>query len=395
MLKVIRKFWKGAPARAAANRDLTDFDRASLLVTHAEVSLRHGTGALLKNIFQEEEQLLICHSRKFFERNEIGDHSLHVEHPAGTLGSARKEIRAQLSGAKIRRILSVPFYPDDVLSTLAAAQIFDAPIALYMMDDQNIHVQEISDDLMSALVAQANIRFAISEPLCRAYSEKFKTKFWIIPPVANPALFAPSGLARFERQSPRGALIGNVWSLDMLNSFRATVRASGLSVDWFGNAGKPFIVLDPLELESEGIYLRSMLRDPELVGELRNADFAIVPSGTLEKGSSHNWLAKSSLPSRIIYLMATANIPIIVLGHEETAAAKFVRKLDLGTSCPYDSDALQEAVQQVTSRSRFNEIRAHANQLSAAFSSHGLADFIWRSLEIGEPIDDRFERIFG
>ena len=38
---------------------------ATLLITHAEVSVRHGTGALLKNIFRDEKEIVIFHSQRY------------------------------------------------------------------------------------------------------------------------------------------------------------------------------------------------------------------------------------------------------------------------------------------------------------------------------------------
>jgi hypothetical protein len=280
-----------------------------------------------------------------------------------------------------------------VLSALAAAKLTGAPMALYIMDDQNIHVQEISDPLMSQLIAAARVRFAISEQLRQAYSRKYRKPFWFLPPVVAPELLAPPCLDHTTSTPPRGTLIGNIWSLDVLRDFRHVIEESGLKIDWFGNAGKPFIELSPSEAEREGLILQAVVPDEELVKALRATDFAVVPSGTLTEDSSHNWLAKASLPSRIIYLMASANVPIIVMGHPETAAATFVERLGLGTVCPYDAAAFLKAVGMVTDPECFRQIRSRANELGSKFSADGVADFIWDSLEAGTPIDNRFNEI--
>jgi hypothetical protein len=373
-----------------AGRQLND---ATLLITHAEVSVRHGTGALLKNIFRDEKEIVIFHSQSFFDTNEIGTYSHRVWHGPISVQKVVARIRKILDGITVRRILCVPFYQDDVLSALAAAKLTGAPMALYIMDDQNIHVQEISDPLMSQLIAVARVRFAISEQLRQAYSRKYRKPFWFLPPVIAPELLAPPSLDHTSSTPPRGTLIGNIWSLDVLRDFRRVIKESGLKIDWFGNAGKPFIELSPIEAELEGLTLHAIVPDEELVRSLRTADFAVVPSGTLAEDSSHNWLAKASLPSRIIYLMATANIPIIVMGHPETAAARFVERLGLGAICSYDSQAFLEAVGTVTGPERFLQIRLRANELGPKFSADGIADFIWNSLGAGRPIDKRFNEI--
>jgi hypothetical protein len=38
-----------------------------------------------------------------------------------------------------------------------------------------------------------------------------------------------------------------------------TIKVSRLTVEWYGNAGKPFIQLDPAELATEGITLHENL----------------------------------------------------------------------------------------------------------------------------------------
>jgi hypothetical protein len=169
------------------------------------------------------------------------------------------------------------------------------------------------------------------------------------------------------------------------------VRLSGLQIDWCGNAGKPFIALDADELEKDGIVLRSHLPEPSLIELARAADFAVVPAGTLDGSDTHDWLARASLPSRIVYLMATANTPIIVMGHPETAAARFVMETGLGAVCDYSADSFRAAVQEVTAASE--QIRERANSLSPTFSTKALSNWLWESMERGQAIDDRFETL--
>ena len=387
--RIFKKSERPAPLHSSQLAD------ATLLVTHAEVSVRHGTGALLRNIFRDEKELVIVYSQDFFGTNEIGSRSFRVQHGSAPFEKVVAQIKEVLQGIAVRRILCVPFYQDEVFTALAAANLSGAPIALYVMDDQNIHVREISDRLMTDLVNQARVCFAISQPLRAIYQEKFKRSFWFVPPVVSPDLIASSPPGHLAGDPLKGVLIGNVWSQDVLNDFRRLVQQSGLTIDWFGNAGKPFIELPPEELLSEGFRLRSVLPDKELVDELRQADFAVVPSGRLSGETSHDWLARASLPSRIIYLTATANIPIIVVGHHDTAAAKFVTQLGLGVCCDYEVSAFRQAVAEVTADTTLDQIRRRANSLGPSFSSEGMASWLWRSLELGKPADFRYEDLIN
>jgi hypothetical protein len=365
---------------------------ATLVITHAELSNRHGTGAVLLRLLRPETSVVVFYSHKIFQSHDTKVPAFHV-HSRNPFQKRDRLVRNVLAHKSIRRILCVPFYREDVQTALTAQTCTGAPLALYIMDDQNIHAQEIPDDLLSRLIEQASICVAISPALCDAYTEKFRRRFWFAPPAADPDLFVPPDYQFEPKKPPRGILVGNLWSSKILGRFRETVRLSGVKIDWCGNAGKPFIALDPQELSKEGICLRSHLPEPELIDLTRAAEFAVVPAGTLDGSDTHEWLARASLPSRIVYLMATANIPIIVMGHPQTAAAQFVTNLEIGTVCDYSPEGFRKAVEQVTTASA--QIRKRAKKLSPTFSSTALANWLWESMQHGQAIDDRFETLMS
>jgi hypothetical protein len=364
---------------------------ATVVVTHAELSSRHGTGALLLKLLRHEPSLVVFYSHDFFKAHDVEVPAFHIANSGSQSPQASRLIRNLLAHKKIRRILCVPFYQDDVQTALAVQECTGAPLALYIMDDQNIHVHEIPDEPLRRLIGQAGICVAISPALCAAYTEKYRRRFWLAPPTADPDLFVPPDY-RFESKTPpRGILVGNLWSSHTLGRFRETVRLSGLQIDWCGNAGKPFIELDADELSQEGIFLRSHLPEPALIDLARAADFAVIPAGILDGSDTHEWLARASLPSRIVYLMATANPPMIVMGDPQTAAARFVTDLGLGAVCDYTAPSFQAAVRDVTAASA--QIRERAKKLSPTFSSQALAEWLWDSMQPGQAIDDRFETL--
>ena len=119
-----------------------------------------------------------------------------------------------------------------------------------------------------------------------------------------------------------------------------------------------------------------------------------MPSGRLDPGEERESIARLSLPSRMPFVAATAQLPVIVLGSRETAAARFVERFGLGLVTDYDGVQLRRAVEQVGRPAAQAEIRTRARELSAAFSADGLDQWLWRSLAAREPVDDRFERLF-
>lgn len=368
-------------------------DGATLVITHAELSSRHGTGALLLKILRNEPSLAVFYSKEFFKAHDIEVPAFLIQSSGNQLSSGRRLVQTRVSGKKIQRILCVPFYEDEVQTALAAQEWTGAPLALYIMDDQNVHVHEIPDKPLAQLIDRANICVAISPALCAAYTEKFQRRFWLAPPTADPDLFVPPGYRFTVKSPPRGILVGNLWSSHTLGQFRETVRQSGFQIDWCGNAGKPFIQLDLEELRKEGIFLHSHLPEWELIGLARAADFAVIPAGSLDDSDTHNWLARASLPSRIVYLMATANIPMVVMGHPETAAAQFVTRLRLGAVCGYDPVGFREAISQVTDPATAVKLRERAKSLSPTFSSRELATWLWQSMDQRHAVDNRFESL--
>jgi hypothetical protein len=367
---------------------------ATLLITHAEICDRHGTGALLGKIFGPDKALLVFYSRNHFDTQSLGAVTHHLAHPEMDLESAKRKVAALLDGHDVRRILCVPFYPDEALSAIAASKLTNAPLVTYIMDDQNLFLQGIPDPLMKMLLERSTMCFAISEALRSGFKRKYGLPVWIIPPATSRRFFAPVDLLPPNNQPPKGVIIGNVWSKEILQQLRQLIQASGLVIEWFGNAGKPFIELDPEELSKDGIVLRGIVPEEELVQALRQFDYALLSSGSMNGMIEHDWLFRASLPSRLIYMMTTAHLPFVVLGDPETAAGQFVTGFQLGEVVPYRTTEFRQAVSAVTTLRTAEKIRRKAAELTPAFASEPISKWIWRSAKRGKPLDDRYEKVF-
>lgn len=366
---------------------------ATLLITHSELCSRHGVGAVLSKIFADDPALIVIYSLRLFDGDSGGSVTLHFPHPANGAGDARHRLADFLNPHQIRRIFCVPHLPDDARNALAAAELLGAPLVTYIMDDQNLFFDGISDDLMKALIDRSSLCLAISPILQSGYRAKFGRRFWWLPPVNEERLFAPPDFPGPSNRPARGVIIGNLWSSQVLQEFRRLIRVSGLRVDWFGNAGKPYLQIRPTELMADGIALHPNLADQPLVEELRRSDYGIMPSWSLGEDYDHDWLFRGSLPSRLIYMLTTAHLPLVVLGDAETAAGEFVTRLGLGVTSPYDARSFADAVAQVTDPATRRAIRTQAARLSPVFASEPVADWVWQSAEAGRPADDRYERL--
>jgi hypothetical protein len=366
------------------------------LVTHIEVNGRHGVGQLLGTLFADAPDLVVIRSRTHFGGEQaLTGRALRLKHGRRPRLLVRARVAWALRGLDVRRVLCVPFYPDDVRTALALAEGRGLPLATWLMDDQNLASPGIPDDLMAALLRRSRLRLAISPELRDGYVAKYGLPFGFAPPLVPRRLLRPPGARADLPPGARGLVIGNIWGQRWYQELRRAVRGAGLSLDWSSPAGVQayWDGLDPVALAADGITALGALPEAEFVARLRAAPFVVVPSGTLDADDDHASLSRYSLPSRIVFAMAVAQVPIVVLGSPETAAARFVRRTGLGVVAPYQPEALAAAVARVTSPAARRQVAARAAALAPAVSADGALDWLWRSLAAGSPCDDRFERI--
>lgn len=367
---------------------------ATAIVTPNEVNEQHGIGALLSRIFAGEPNVLSFRSHDTFGGvQSFGARCLRVSHTGLARWESCARLLHALQGSTIRRILCVPFFADDLITASALSDLYRAPLCIYVMDDNNVGGRGIPDDLFDEALGKARLRLGISPEICAAYAAKYARPFHLLPPLVDPALVSstPPQPDAALLASATGVLLGNVWSQRWLDRLRATLKASGLAVDWFGHSGASWLHYSDEALAADGIFRRGFLAEAELLRKLRAYPFAIIPSGSLDDHDDRPELARLSLPSRIPYLMATANLPLIVLGSPQTAAGRFVSRFGVGEVCPYHGPSLRAAAEDLCRLDRQTEIRRLAAQSAPLFCLDQPAAWIWQSLALGRPVDSRFE----
>ncbi len=323
----------------------------------------------------------------------FGRLSLRLSH-RGPRPAVYAEVQSALRGVAPRRVVCIPYYPDDVWTAIALKDIHAVPLCTYLMDDQNVYSDGIPDGLMRELLAKSDLRLAISPELRAAYQEKYGQRFWVLPPVVSGKLIRtePSPTSAGALQARNGVVVGNIWGRRWLELLRATVRGSGLTLDWYCNSGLRSVSA-PDELAGEGIRAHGAVPDEDLVRILRERPFAVIPSGTLDESDDRRFIAQLSLPSRIPYILATSNTPIIVLGDSRTAAARFVTRTGIGVVAGYEPASFLRAVDAVVDAEAHAAHRRRAAALAQAFCADGVRDWIWSSLAMGAAVDDRFENL--
>ncbi|MGH7916277.1 MAG: hypothetical protein ACREQE_02320 [Candidatus Binataceae bacterium] len=140
-------------------------------------------------------------------------------------------------------------------------------------------------------------------------------------------------------------------------------------------------------------HLRAPIPEAQLPEVLSQYPYAVVPSDTLDGQSppSVRAIAELSLPSRIPTMVATSHLPILVIGHPRTRAARFVERFDLGAVVPYEREAVRAALGRLMTAERQSQIRRRAANVSESFSARDSSDWIWRSPQAGQPCGLRYE----
>jgi FkbM family methyltransferase len=377
---------------------IADSAPLDLVITHNEVNRRHGTGVLLTNMFANRSDLVSIRVRDDYNgEHDFGSISYCLPSSAPSRVEVFDLVGQWLRGLSVRRILCVPYYSASALAAIAAKEILDVPLCTYIMDDANIHSSGILDDLMHELLRVSDLRLAISPELRIAYETKYRRKFWLLPPTVDLGLIAARcNLPAADFSAPhRGVLIGNIWAQRWLDRLIDTIKGTDTTIDWYCNNGSApgWLEINHEALTAAGIRLHESLPEVKLASALRGYSFAILPSGILDGATEHRAIAQLSLPTRVPFITATSNVPIIVLGSPDTAAARFVNRFKVGVCCDYDSASFSQAIRKVTDRQGGAEMRRNAFEIGRNFSSRELLEWVWSSLDMGEAVDQRFEAL--
>jgi FkbM family methyltransferase len=362
---------------------------SKVIISPVEINNLHGTGPLIKRVVGGEDNTLVILSKLQYDfKNDFGDLVLHID----SSKIERRTIIDRLGNNEIEQILCVPYFKEDLITSITLHDEFNVPMGCYIMDDQNIVSNNIPDDLMFEFLNKCEIRFVTHAELRNAYENKYKLKFYIIPQVV------PDELINKEEydceKNSNGAIIGSIWTYNWLKKLCQTLKESNVKVDWYGNNKYPWLNETDEELISYGLNPVGLLSEEELSKKLKSYPYVIVPYGTLEDDDDAKNLTKLSLPGRIIFASATANIPIIVMGSEKCSAAQFVTKFGIGTVCDYNGNSLIEAINFIKENEK--ELRKNAFLIANNFSSEGIEDFLWQSIRwYKRAFDMRFESIFN
>ncbi len=372
-------------------------NNASVVITLNEVTPRHGTGALIRRVFADDSQIISVRLNNHYN----GDHCFGIKsYYFPHYGWDRKDILANIVDAfadhDVSRIFCVPYGVADLLTAIAIKELFGVPLGIWIMDDQNVAVNNIPDDLMREFLGKSDVRFATHPELRDAYENKFGLKFWILPAVV------PHGLIKTEIFQPtsdnceqkRGALLGSIWSQKWFAELCHSTAEAGIQLDWYGNSKYYWLTESDEDLQAKGIYPQGLFPEAKLVEKLKEYPFVVVPTGTMDERDDQPQFSQLSLPGRILFALATANTPVILMGSTKTSAASFINRFKIGVVCDYTPESFGAAVVEVLDPQRQQTLRENAVKVAEKFSDQNIDSWVWDSLALGQAADDRFESLF-
>jgi hypothetical protein len=112
------------------------------------------------------------------------------------------------------------------------------------------------------------------------------------------------------------------------------------------------------------------------------------------RGSYANFAVSSlSFPSRLTFLVVSSDLPVLVLGDEDSCVARFVRHFGLGFTCPYDSAALDHALAATRDPVWRQAHRAAVTYMRRVLGGIDIASWVQDALDRGAPVDPIFESL--
>lgn len=382
---------------AAPDAEAEPGSNIDIVVAMGEINNQHGTGPLLKRVLKGRRNLFSIRSRNTWGKQDFADWNVCIPQQDVTRPEAFMQVLDTVGNRKVGQVLCVPFLADELITSIAVKECYNARMAVYLMDDQNIASEKVSDELTGEFLSKCAVRFATHPELRAAYERKYGLEFYILPAVV-PSEFVPLEAlppkSDLGADSP-GALIGSFWDQSWFDRLCNALDGSGCRIDWYGNNRSPWLTFPDEDLRRAGITAHGLLPEKELTERLREHAYAVVPVGNLDGAEQNTGVARLSLPGRILFAVAAAQIPVLLIGCEQTCGSRFVKHFDVGRVAPYSADAIREAVDWLLEPETQRRIRENAAALGPKLSDAGVSEWLRQSIDSGKPADPRFEDLFA
>ncbi len=377
--------------------DPDDVAPVQVVITLSEVNGLHGTGPLVQRICKGWSNVFSIRARNDYGGiQDFGQWQVILPQRQRSRTEFFRDVLSVLRGRNVDTILCVPYAPDDFMTAIAIRECFGARLCAYLMDDQNVAEHTVSDALMREFLEHCSLRLTTHPELRSAYETKYRLPFHLLPAVV-PAELVTTEITPLPSAGERakGALIGSFWDQRWFDRLCNALSGCGWDIDWFGNNNSPWIDFAPANLATARINPHGVIPEPQLANRLKEYPFVIVPVGELNDRESNRGVAHLSLPGRILFALATAHTPILIVGSSRTCGARFVQHFEVGVVAPYDSRKLSAAMDRMNRPDEQVRMRLNASRIALTLSDRGVSDWLTASISSGAPVDQRFDDLFA
>ncbi len=368
-----------------------------VIVTANEINDKHGTGPLVKRLFRGRDNLFSIRSKSDWGEQDFCKWDAEVKQESESRPDWFRKILRVLGGRRIESVFCVPSLACELENSIAIQASFGARLSIYLMDDQNIIDHVVPDELMREFLDRCSLRLVTHPELRHVYERKFGHEFHILPAIVPHQLVIsePKMPDDENLRSRRGALLGSFWDQGWFDATCEALAGCDSAIDWFGNNRSPWLTFSDEALQKAGIQPFGVVPEPELAARLRTYPFVIVPYARLDGRDSNPGVASLSLPGRILFALAASHTPVLVLGSDQSCAARLVRHLGIGEVAPYTAKGVSAAIKRLSGPKNQMRMRRNAASMAARLSDRGVVDWLRTSAEKGKPADRRFEEIFN
>lgn len=366
-----------------------------LIITAVETNSHHGVGIFLQRLFPDSTNFVCIRTTSLYQGEETFGSSHHeLCSRFLTVKDTEEHLRRILTLYRIRRILCVPYYREEFIHAVLAKRITGAPLCTYLMDDQNVYHSAVPDHWVADLLAASDLRLAISPEMVEAYTDKYRQPIELLPPVLNQAaLLTPCYWQPEPGEMLRVAMVGNVWTNSGFAQLRELARSIPFEIDWYGKGAQAsWLSGDPEAWEKDHIHCMGFYPEEDLIASLASYPFILIPSGQLDATDDNQSFSRLSLPSRLIFLHASTDAPVLLLGSPETAAGKFISRLQTGL-CARPGDFMSQ-VERLLEPSFRARLQANIRRAAPSLILKKGGRWLWDSLELGAVAEAPFQTIF-
>lgn len=367
----------------------------TLLISPNEVSYEHGTGAILARIFTGRRDILSVRAHSHYSKHLLTC-SVLLDPDSMTPCEMLVEVLRALGPNEVTNIVVVPYFKEDVLLALLAKRLFQGSLQVWVMDDNSVFNHGIDQADMRELLQRADINYAISPQLQALYQSVFAQPMHLLPP-----LVTESAIAKGNPPLPpppkklKAALIGNIWDVEWFRLLNELCCAADIEVDWYVANDKP-IWLAEAGVPADRLRLRhrGALPESELADAIRPYTCVLLPTAEDSDRSPLTSVARLSLPTKLTFVLASASVPVLVLGSPKTCVSLIVERLKIGKTVPYEAKAFKEALETLQKTETRNSFHTACRSVAWNFSVGGIFEWMNASASIGRPVDNRFNELF-